>query len=249
MDGVRGKTALVIGATSGVGKATAMALLSAGWRVTAVARGEEALGALAAGGGPELHTVAADASEAGTAERLLRALPDLVVLTAGSRPRMAPLDEQSWESFSEPWNNDTQAAFHLLRAAVMVPLRAGSTVMVVSSGAAINGSPFSGGYAGAKRMQWLLTGYAQKLADARKLGLRFLTIVPRQMLAGSRIAAEASSAYAAAQGITPAEFMARFGAPLDAEMVGAALVQALVDETVAGGTSLAVTSKGVEAIA
>jgi hypothetical protein len=32
----------------------------------------------------------------------------------------------------------------------------------------------SGGYAGAKRMQWFLAVYAQKFSDARKLGIRAL---------------------------------------------------------------------------
>lgn len=250
MDALEGKRALVIGASSGVGRGTAIALRSAGLRVTAVARGGEGLAWLRTEGGEALETVQADASKPETSARLLRDhQPDVVVLAAGVRPRMVPLDEQTWESFSEPWNTDTQAAFHLLKASVAMPLRAGSMVLVVSSGAAINGSPFSGGYAGAKRMQWLLAGYAQKLSDARRLGLRFLTVVPRQMIAGTRIAAEASAAYAAAQGITADEFMARFGEPLHAERMGAVIVQCVRGQVGQDATAIAVTGKGVEALA
>jgi NAD(P)-dependent dehydrogenase (short-subunit alcohol dehydrogenase family) len=48
MTSIHGKTAVVIGARSGVGRATVKALLSEGARVTAVARGGEALDALRA---------------------------------------------------------------------------------------------------------------------------------------------------------------------------------------------------------
>jgi len=44
-------------------------------------------------------------------------------------------------------------AFTWLREALLKPLPPGSRVVVVSSGAAINGSPASGGYAGSKATQ------------------------------------------------------------------------------------------------
>lgn len=42
--------------------------------------------------------------------------------------------------------------FAWLREALLKPLRSGSQVLLMSSGAATNGSPLSGGYAGAKAM-------------------------------------------------------------------------------------------------
>src|SRR5262249_58072952 len=100
----------------------------------------------------------------------------------------------------------------------------GSAVIVVSSGAAINGSHLSGGYAGAKRMQWLLAGYAQTHADAKKLGIRFLAVLPTQLIEGTKISVLASSSYAAWQGITPQEYLRRFVVPLDAQRVAAPVV-------------------------
>jgi hypothetical protein len=41
-----------------------------------------------------------------------------------------------------------QHAFHWIREALLLPLRPGSTVVAMSSGAAVAGSPLSGGYAG-----------------------------------------------------------------------------------------------------
>ena len=83
-------------------------------------------------------------------------------------------------SFSEAWNADLKASFHRRQTgASLSRSAAGSSVVLVSSGAAIDGSPLSGGYAGAKRMQWWLAGYAQKVSDARKLGIRFAALYCR----------------------------------------------------------------------
>jgi len=138
MNSIQGKSAVIIGASSGVGRATVKALISEGAHVVAVARGREALDALRAEAAEPIQTVQADAADPTTAQCLLLEFrPELVVLAAGVRPRMGALDEQSWETFSEPWNVDTQAAFYLLKAALTMPLAPGSTVVVVSSGAAI----------------------------------------------------------------------------------------------------------------
>jgi NAD(P)-dependent dehydrogenase (short-subunit alcohol dehydrogenase family) len=250
MSSLQGKVAIVVGASSGVGKATAELLVSEGARVTAVARGQDGLGRLRAEIGERLETFQADAADSVTADRLLRELkPDLVVVAAGTPPHMAPIDEQSWETFSAPWNADLKAAFHFIKGAIALPLRPGSTVVVVSSGAAINGSHLSGGYAGAKRMQWLLAGYAQQRSDVRKLGIRFLAFLPKQLIEGTVIGARASSAYAPALGLTPEGYMKRFEVPLDAQKVAAGIVAGLRGEVPAGVTAMAVTGKGVESLA
>jgi NAD(P)-dependent dehydrogenase (short-subunit alcohol dehydrogenase family) len=249
MASLRGKSAIVIGASSGVGKATTRTLAAEGVRVTAVARNGDRLRALRDEAPEPVEIVQADAADPSLAARLLGEIrPDLVVLAAGVAPKMAPLDEQSWEEFSAPWNSDLQAAFHLLRSAISLPLRPGSTVVVVSSGAAINGSHLSGGYAGAKRMQWLLAGYAQKLSDGRKLGIRTLAVLPTQLIEGTTIAGAASSAYGASQGISGRDFMNRFDIPLDPQKVADAIAGALRGEVADGVTAIAVSGRGVEPI-
>ena len=245
----RGKSALVIGASSGVGRATVKTLVAEGARVLAVARGAEGLAELRSDVQGGLQTLCADAAEPATAEQLLREhRPQWVVLSAGVRPAVTPFDEQSWEAFSAAWNVDMKAAFHLARAATKVPLAAGSTVVMVSSGAAINGSPLSGGYAGAKRMQWLLAGYAQQVSDSKQLGLRFLAVLPKQLIEGTEIGAIASAAYAARQGVTAAEFMKRYEEPLTSDKVAAAIVGALRGDVPQGVTAIGVAGKGVEAV-
>jgi NAD(P)-dependent dehydrogenase (short-subunit alcohol dehydrogenase family) len=247
---LRGKTAVVTGGSSGVGKATVKALISEGVRVTAVARGADGLRALAAEVGDGLATLQGDAADPALVERLLRDVrPDLVVLAAGVPPRMGRLDELDWESFSAVWNADLKASFLFLKQALTLPLAPGSTVVVVSSGAAIDGSPLSGGYAGAKRMQWLLAGYAQKLSDAKKLGIRTVAVLPKQLIEGTAIGASAATAYGAMNGISGEELMKRYAVPLDTDKVASAIVTALDGGVPAGVNAIAVTGAGIEPLA
>jgi len=238
---------VVTGGSSGVGKATVKALVAAGAQVTAVARGADKLRALAAELGDRVAILPGDAADPAIAERLVRELrPDLIVLAAGVMPRMAAVDELDWESFSAPWNQDVQASFHVVKQALALPLAAGSTIVIVSSGAAIGGSPLSGGYAGAKRMQWLLAGYAQKVSNAKQLGIRTIAVLPRQLIEGTTIAAHAAAAYSAAAGISMEAYMKRFEIPLTTDKVASAIMAALAGGVAADVTAIAVTGAGSE---
>lgn len=100
-----------------------------------------------------IQTEVGDASDPGVAGRLLDCNePEVVVLVEGAAPMMRPLNHQTWETFSINCQTDVRIAFHWLREALLKPLRPGSRVVVVSSGAALGGSPMSGGYAGAKAL-------------------------------------------------------------------------------------------------
>jgi NAD(P)-dependent dehydrogenase (short-subunit alcohol dehydrogenase family) len=212
------RRALVIGAGGGVGRATASALAASGAHVLAAGHERDAT----------------DPSQ--VAALLAEADPDLVVVAAGTRPRMASIEEQTWESFSRPWNVDVRIAFEVGRAALARPLRSGSTVVIVSSGAALNpnGSPLSGGYAGAKRMQMFLAGYLQSASDARHLGIRFVALAPRAFLVGTPIGEAAAAAYGASTG------------PLDPAGVATAILRIAAGDAPHDTTLLAVTDKGLE---
>ena len=249
MTTLKGKTAVVIGGSSGVGKATVQALTSEGATVTVVARDAEKLRALKAEVGDAVTTLQGDATEPAFVESLLRQLrPDLVVLAAGIMPPMGRLDELDWESFSKTWNVDTKASFVLLKQALTLPLRPGSTVILVSSGAAIGGSPLSGGYAGAKRMQWFLAGYAQKVSDAKKLGIRVLAVLPKQLIEGTIIGRRAAEGYAAMSGTTAEAYMKRWEVPLDVNKVAGAIVSGLKGEVAPEVNAIAVTGAGTEVL-
>lgn len=218
---MRIQRALVIGAGSGVGRATAQALRGSGVEVL--------------GSGSDRD--ATDPSH--VAELLAEADPDLVVVAAGARPRMASVEDQSWESFSAPWNVDVRIAFEVGRAALATPLGPNSTVVIVSSGAGVNpnGSPMSGGYAGAKRMQMFLTSYLQRQSHARELGIRFVAVAPMQFLVGTRIGEAATAAYGAGD----------WPEPLDPAGVAEAIVSVASGGEHSGAT-LAVHGGGVEPI-
>jgi NAD(P)-dependent dehydrogenase (short-subunit alcohol dehydrogenase family) len=217
--------ALVIGAGGEVGRATVLALEAAGIQVTAAGRDRDAT------------------SPVQVAALLAESSPDLVVIAAGTRPRMAPVSEQSWESFSAAWEVDVRIAFEVGQAVLTQPLRPGSTVVIVSSGAAVVGSPLSGGYAGAKRMQMFLAQYLQQAADVRGLGIRFVAVVP-QMLARTAIGLAAASAYGAPAGLSGEEHLRRaFPVPLDAAGLAAAI---LAVDQYPDAAVLKVTGGGIE---
>ena len=130
----------------------------------------------------------------------------------------------------------------------MLPLAPGSLVVIVSSGASIGGSALSGGYAGAKRMQWFLAHYLQRESDALKLGIRFVALVPRQISGATDLGRTAVAAYAAQQGISEQAFLDRFGPSLTPEGVGGGVVDLLTDPAYATGIVFGITGQGLAAL-
>ena len=122
-----------------------------------------------------------------------------------------------------------------MQAALKTSLKPGRRVLVGSSGAAQNGSPLSGGYAGAKRMLWLMTKYANGVSVQGKLGIRFQAIVPQQIIGNTGVGDAGASAYARASGIGREQFLARFGAPMPPRDFGEKVVSVLEDPKYAEG--------------
>jgi NAD(P)-dependent dehydrogenase (short-subunit alcohol dehydrogenase family) len=180
--------------------------------------------------------IAADITDEREAYRILSEVnPDVLVLNAGAKPPMGRLDQLSWEDFSATWETDVKAGLYWMQAALKTPLKPGSRVLVGSSGAAQNGSPLSGGYAGAKRMLWLMTKYANGVSVQGKLGIRFQAIVPQQIIGNTGVGDAGASAYARASGIGREQFLARFGAPMPPRDFGEKVVSVLEDPKYAEG--------------
>ena len=172
-------TTVVVGASRGLGRGIARAFAEAGAPVVAVARSAAALAELAASCA-NIRIEVADAAEATAAGLLLdRHEPRTLIVVAGASPLPRPLQRHTWETFSVNWQADVKITFHWLRETLLKPLRPGSRVIVISSGAALAGSPLSGGYAGAKATQRFITGYAQDEADRAGLDIGLPRCCPR----------------------------------------------------------------------
>ncbi|MFZ0381238.1 MAG: SDR family oxidoreductase [Solirubrobacteraceae bacterium] len=218
------KTTIIVGASRGLGRGIANAFAETGAPVVAVARTAAPLDELAAGAG-NVHPEVADATDAAVPATLLhRYQPAAVVLVAGARPTMLPLQEQTWETFSVNWHTDVQITFNWLREILAKPLRPAGRVVVISSGAALQGSPLSGGYAGAKATQRYITNYAQEEASRAGLDITFTTVLP-QITPLTGLGRPAVEAYAARNGQSEDEYMRAMGKPLTPEAAGAAMVE------------------------
>jgi NAD(P)-dependent dehydrogenase (short-subunit alcohol dehydrogenase family) len=233
---LKDKTIVVTGGSRGLGLGLVEALVEQGAKVTVVARGADALRSVSDRLG--VATFAADIADEAAAHRIIAQVhPDILVLNAGATPQMGRLDQMSWADFTATWDTDVKAGLHWLQAALNLPLKPGSRVLVGSSGAAVNGSPMSGGYAGAKRMLWIMAKYANGVSSARRLGIRFQAIVPLQIIGGTGVGDAGASAYAHAMGVKPEQFLARFGAPLPPREFGEKVVSLLDDPKYAQGVA------------
>lgn len=222
--GLAGSTAIVTGASRGFGRGVAVALAGAGARVVGVARDRAALEEVHAHIGDSFTPVAADATDPSVAGRLIDAhRPRVLVLVAGAAPLSRPLHRHTWETFSSNWDVDVRQVFHWEREALLRPLGPGSVVIAFSSGAALRGSPLSGGYAGAKATIRFITGYAADEAARAGLGIRFVSVLP-QLTPATELGAAAVAAYAERQGMDMASYLDSLGPPVTPEHAGKAIL-------------------------
>lgn len=229
---LNGMTALVVGAGRGFGRGVAEALAAAGAAVVAIARTESDLAQLAEQT-PEVHGETADAADPAVAAKLLSQYrPGILVLAAGATPPIGPIHELSWESFSANWQTDVQLTFAWLGEALRLPLSPGARVVVFSSGAALRGSPLSGGYAGAKATQRFLAAYAQEESNRARLDLRVTTVMP-QLTSATTLGRSGVEAYARRAGITAEQFQQQLGKPLTPATAGAAVTSLITTESTA----------------
>ena len=225
---LKNKNVVVTGGSRGLGLGLVEALVAHGARVTVVARDAAALDSVRARLG--VATISADVTDETAAHRILAEIrPDVLALNAGAKPRMGRLDQISWADFTATWETDVKAGLYWLQAALNLPLKPGSRVLVGSSGAAQDGSPLSGGYAGAKRMLWFMAKYANGVSEQKNLGIRFQAIVPMQIIGDTGVGDAGANAYARAAGINREAFLARFGAPMPPREFGQKVVSLLDD--------------------
>jgi 3-oxoacyl-[acyl-carrier protein] reductase len=166
-----GKTALVTGATGGIGGAIARALRAQGATVALSGTRREALDALAVELGTRVHVLPADLADKGAVEALVPAAEaamgglDILVANAGiTRDNlMVQLRDEDWDQVLAV---NLTATFRLTRAAVrgMMRRRAGR-IIAITSVVGATGNPGQSNYTAAKAgLIGLIKSVAQEYA-------------------------------------------------------------------------------------
>jgi NAD(P)-dependent dehydrogenase (short-subunit alcohol dehydrogenase family) len=236
MGTLEGQKVVVTGGSRGLGLGIVEALVAQKAQVTVVARDPERLAEVSKRLG--VNVVRGDVTDEKLAQGVLSDVrPSVLVLNAGTAPPMGPLHELTWENFSRAWDVDVKAGFHWVQQAIRLPLPRGTRVIIGSSGAALNGSPLSGSYAGAKRMLWLMAMYANDVATGLDLGIRFQAILPQQIIGDTELGRKAAEAYARRKRVSLEAFLDGFGAPMPPRKVGDHVVSILTDPRYATGVA------------
>ncbi len=152
------RTALVTGASRGIGRALTQSLVADGWRVVALARDRGLLGELRDELGPAIIPYVADVTDpkamAGLGDRLAEVGPgrlDLAVANAGAYTAVGP----TWTADPEAWWHDLAVnvrGVQLTLRAVLPGMVAGGhgRVVVLSSGMSTHPTPWSSAYGASK---------------------------------------------------------------------------------------------------
>lgn len=223
---------MVTGATSGIGRAAAIALAGAGWSVVATGRDERRGEQVAAELGERGEFVPGDLTEAGMPQTLVehagrRAPLGLLVNCAGTH-FLATLPDTKPEQWDELMALNLRAAALMARAAIPALEAAGGGVVVnVSSEAGIVAVPGQVAYNVSKAALLMLT---QSIAvDHANDGIRAVSICPgttRTPLVDEAIAS-APDPRAHEQWLASARPLRRLGKP---EEIAAAIVFAASNE-------------------
>ena len=178
-----GKTALVTGASRGIGYATAKTLAAAGAQVVALARTVGGLEELddeiraiktARGPAPETILIPADLTDAESMAALPGALAerfgklDILVANAGALGELAPIPDISEKAWREVFNVNVDANWRLLR--LLDPLlRASGGARIAALTSRVGGAEpraFWGAYAASKAaLEMLFKTYAEELRN------------------------------------------------------------------------------------
>jgi NAD(P)-dependent dehydrogenase (short-subunit alcohol dehydrogenase family) len=240
-----GKNVVIVGASRGVGRAIARRISVEGAHVLAVGRNHRSLEQLAEEL-PGMKTLAIDGTAEGAPTNVFAALrPDVLVLCGGAIPPGRPLHELTWEEFAVNWEADVKMTFSFCREALRLPLPPGATVIVISSGAALGGSPISGGYAGAKRTQMFIANYAQKESDRLQLGVRFFALAPARIMPDTELGRFAVESYARYLGISPVEFVQGMSSRQTPEDVANATAEIATHFADCSGSAFTISGEGI----
>ena len=210
-----GQVAIVTGASSGIGLATARELSRAGARVALVARRREALEALAAelsAAGPgSAAALPADVTDEAAVERLVREVvsalgaPDVLVSAAGVGA-LTPLGALTGADLDRLWAVNARGAILAARhVAPLLAARGRGTIVQVGSVSALRGWPGGTAYVASK---FALRGATECLrAELSPRGVRVVHLCPD--LTDTGLFAAAGIALTGGEALLAAEDVAR----------------------------------------
>jgi NADP-dependent 3-hydroxy acid dehydrogenase YdfG len=183
-----GQVALVTGASSGLGRATARALAQAGAQIALLARSEADLENVARALRADGHVgvpVACDLADPGGLERAVDRVrrelgPIRVLVNAAATDAPGPVTELALEAWDRVLAVNLRAVFVLSRLVLRDMAAAGQgTIVNVSSVAGRRGWANASAYCASK---FALTGFTQALAaEARQHGVRACVVYPGAM--------------------------------------------------------------------
>ncbi|MGI9374791.1 MAG: SDR family NAD(P)-dependent oxidoreductase [Tsuneonella suprasediminis] len=177
------KTALVTGATSGIGEATVRTLVDAGWRCIATGRRAERLDALVADlGADKVHPAVFDVRDDAARDAALDNLPpefaeiDLLVNNAGLARGLAPAQDADLDDWQTMIDTNVTAMVRLTRK--MLPGLIARKGAIITIGSVAGSYIYPGGnvYAGSKAFANHFTLALR--ADLHGTGVRVTSIEP-----------------------------------------------------------------------
>lgn len=185
---LHGKTALITGASRGLGYELSLLLAKRGANLVVAARGDRALRAAAARFSPHAAVAAVPADVSEDAELIVSqglqrfGAIDILVNNAselGPSP-MPPLASLGWQAMDRILKVNVTAAMHLAQLVLPSMLRAGGgTILNITSDAGVNAYPGWGGYGASKAaLEHLSRTLMAELEDTR---IRVLLVDPGDM--------------------------------------------------------------------
>lgn len=181
------KVAIVTGAGSGVGRAVALRLVTAGWNVGLVGRRPEALNETIKAAGSrsnKLYPCAGDVADPGSAAPIVAELVSrfggvhALINSAGTNLPRRGLDVLSVEDFHALVDVNLHGTFHFVHAVlpVMRRQREGTIINVVSDAGLVANAKAGAAYVASK---FGVTGLTQSInAEERQNGIRATAVFP-----------------------------------------------------------------------